>query len=163
MLKNKFYFIVLVQPPVFRTALKELANSERKYNFKVTDKDHDGNEFGPIIGANVSGSYDGVCEYPDAPRNSSPDNDVWILIGNHLSGEEAAKTTAHEAYGHGFFYELKMQGFDVTVGHRYSTEVGTTEDGGMFIKFVKTNLYLEDHIKKVENEAGKNYQSRQKK
>ena len=144
------------------TALKELANSERKYNFKVTDKDSDGEEFGPITGNNVKGSYDGVCEYPGALRDPSPDNDVWILVGDHLSEGDAAETTAHEAYGHGYFYELKMQGNNVTIEHTSSFDTYTTENGETGFKLVKTNLKLENQIKKVTNQARENYQSRKK-
>ena len=64
--------------------------------------------------------------------------------------------TAHEAYGHAYFYDLKQQGQDVNVNHKYATEL---DKDGQCCMFVPSNHALENQILKVTNQARFNYQS----
>lgn len=75
---------------------------------------------------------------------------------------QQTKTTAHEAYGHAFFYETKNQNIEAAC-HTY-----TIVDGGSYydedydmeipiLKQVPTNIELELQIENVVNEAEFNY------
>ena len=142
------------------TALKALANSEIEYKFQVTDKDHEGKTFYD----NNENFYNGVCEIPGSINNPSPDNAVWILVGKHLQPEKAVQTTAHEAYGHAYFYDLQQHGIDVNPYHNYQPVTVESETNGEGIKviFRDANKALVNQIKIVEMQAKSNYLSRKK-
>jgi len=140
------------------TALKSLANSETKYKFKVTSQDHKGNSF---VDNDSKYSYHGVTEMPGAELNPSPDKDVWVLVSDHRAGADAAETTAHEAYGHAYFYELEKQGKEVNPNHTYRSEI-SNETNSMEINLigVPSNTALENQIKLVSEQARRNFKSR---
>lgn len=139
-------------------ALKSLANSEIKYKYAVTDKDHSGKSFSEEQGK----LYRGVTEMPGAKNNPSPDNDVWILTSSFASEKMQAKNTAHEANGHGFIYE---QTRDVLkASHTYSSAYSEEWDSELKAVItvstrVATNVPLEKQIKAVEKEALQNYET----
>ena len=60
----------------------------------------------------------GVTMIPNAPEDPSPDNDVYIYVCRNMPEEHQVRTTAHEGYGHAYFYELQQQGFDVYPFHK---------------------------------------------
>jgi RHS repeat-associated protein len=139
------------------TALKTLAKSETLYKFSVAEKDLQGAAFHDKgEGKNF---YYGVTQMPNNEDKPSPDNDVYIITWNKLSEEKQVENTAHEAYGHAYFYELKQQGQNVNVNHTRTAELN--ENGECCI-FVPSNHALENQIKKVTNQARTNYQSRKK-
>jgi RHS repeat-associated protein len=140
------------------TALKSLANSDIKYKFKVTSQDHRGEKF---VDNNSRNYYHGVTEMPGAEFDPSPDDDVWVLVGDHRVGADAAETTAHEAYGHAYFHELERQGKEVNPNHTYRMEI-SNETNPMEIELigVASNVALENQIKLVSEQAIKNYNSR---
>jgi RHS repeat-associated protein len=148
------------------TALKTLANSKTTYSFQVSEAGHDGEKFydNSATGGNY---YRGVTEIPNAQSNPSPDDKVHIMVGSVLSEEQQVMTTAHEAFGHGLFFEFKQQGQDVEPNHTYKTE-GTMEWDEVIqmnapvIFQVPTNTKLENQINSVVNQAKINYDSRKK-
>ncbi len=146
-------------------ALKALAKSEIVYSFHVTDKDHEGNAF--YDNSATGGNYErGVTEMPNAESNPSPDNKVYILVGNNLGEKQQAMTTAHEAFGHAYFYEIYR---DVNkASHTYKSEGSMYWDNGLQMNVfevtkVPTNLPLENQIKTVVKQAENNYDARKKK
>jgi RHS repeat-associated protein len=138
-------------------ALKELAKSDTKYIFSVADKDLEGNDF--FDKGDGKNFYRGVTSIPGNKTSPSPDNDVHIIIYSKLSDEEQAITTAHEAFGHGFFNELKKQNENINVNHTYRTEL---DENGQCCVGVASNHALENQILKVENQARTNFKSRKK-
>jgi len=147
------------------TALKALANSEVVYSFQVSDKDHEGNVYydNSAKGGNY---YRGTTEMPNAESNPSPDNKVYILVGNNLDEKQQAMTTAHEAFGHAYFYEIYR---DVNkASHTYKSEGSMYWDNGLQMNVfevtkVPTNIPLENQIKTVVKQAENNYDTRNKK
>lgn len=83
-----------------------------------------------------------------------------------MSPEGQATNTAYEAYGYAYFYELKQQGKDVNPFHKYKFVNGEevweplTESLITVSSWVDTNIQLYDQIKKVEEQARYNYNSR---
>lgn len=56
----------------------------------------------------------------------SPDDDVHILVGDVLSDEQQTLTTAHEAYGHAYVYDITND--FVQACHTYGNEFGEEWD-----------------------------------
>ena len=150
------------------TALLTLAQSEQNYIFSVSDKDVNGKLFFEI-NSNVLNpnnySY-GVTHIPNAEFDPSPDNNVYIVTASFLSEEQQAKNTAHEGYGHGYFYELSKTNSSIDPNHQkvvvkteYEYDENTKTEIPTFY-FNSINYKLEEQIKKVEDEAVKNYNSR---
>lgn len=146
------------------TALKTLANSEIVYSFEVSNKDHDGNEF--FDNTAKGGNYSrGVTELPNAQSNPSPDNKVHIIVGSVLEDKQQVKTTAHEGYGHAYFYELTR---DVQkASHTFKSVGSVVWDEELKINTfvstkVPTNTPLENQINKVVKQAERNYNERKK-
>ncbi|MDE6018837.1 MAG: hypothetical protein K2G85_08510 [Muribaculaceae bacterium] len=75
---------------------------------------------------------------------------------------------AHELYGHGYFYELNKQGYDVNPFHDYKsvTYEGEPIPGCSIPEIISVrvdfNSKLVEQIKIVTNLARKNYNSRNK-
>lgn len=141
------------------TALKAEANSEIKYRYMVTDKDHAGKSFSEEKGK----MYRGVTEFPDAQENPSPNNDVWILTSKFASNKLQARNTAHEGYGHAHMYEITRD--VIKSSHTYKNEGSSEWDDELKMRIpvtmkVPTNQPLENLIKNVEKEAIDNYESR---
>ena len=145
------------------TALKALANSEINYMFRVQNTDDLGEAFREI---SETSNYRGVTEMPGATMNPSPDGNVHIIVGSILSEKQQVLTTAHEAYGHGYFYELSKKDSSYNPFHTkgvigYKNEYDEEFKINQIISiFGNTNLKLEEHIKLVEQQALRNYESR---
>lgn len=149
------------------TALKTLANSETKYKFVVSEKDVNGKSF---TGENAENYYYGLTAVPDPdPAGSkSPDGDVWIYTSSFLSEGKQAENTAHEGYGHAYFYDLNKTDKTVDPWHRWENQSVLEWDSELkmnvpIVTFSPANKKLEDQIKTVTTQARKNYDSRKKK
>ena len=147
------------------TALKALANSEIVYSFQVADKDHNNVDYydNSATGGNY---YRGTTEMPNAESNPSPDDKVYILVGRVLNEKQQVKTTAHEAFGHAYFYE-KTRNVE-QASHTYKSEGHTIWDEEFQMDVfesikIPTNTILENQINKVVKQAEENYDKRNKK
>ncbi|KFD38090.1 hypothetical protein AT05_11925 [Schleiferia thermophila str. Yellowstone] len=151
-------------------ALLTLAKSETVYKFVVAESYPNMNNEGkpePLVGDGQNGTK-GVTLIPGAKEDPSPDNDVWIYTSNKLSEKRQAENTAHEGYGHAYFYELQQQGQDVNPYHDYKvvdTRMEYDEELKMEVPVMimgDTNKKLDGQIKKSEKEAGENYEKGKK-
>ena len=143
-------------------ALKTLVNSSIEFKFLVTDKDVEGV---PFKSGNVN-YYRGLTAIPGEPYKPSIDENVWIYTSSLEPELKQTENTAHEAYGHAYFYELKRSGKDdVDYHHRYINQLGTPqwdEDLKMMIPpliRVDSNEKLRSQIKTVESQARFNYEN----
>lgn len=142
------------------TALKALANSEINYLFRVQNTDDLGEAFREI---SETSNYRGVTELPGATKNPSPDGNVHIIVGSILSEKQQVLTTAHEAYGHGYFFELTR---DVSKSsHTFSQKSKVEWDYEFNVPSytsikIPTNIELEKQIKLVVQQALRNYENR---
>jgi len=108
--------------------------------------------------------YFGVTEMPGAENDPSPDNNVYIRVFRILSPIQQAKTTAHEAYGHAYLFDVTKEITDKvsSASHQY-THIDTFEwDPEWNCKgIVSTNIpistTLENRIKEVVTETMINY------
>jgi RHS repeat-associated protein len=141
-------------------SLKRLAKSETVYNFQVVEKTHEGKSF--YDNSDVGGNFfRGVTEMPGAKSDASPDNKVYILVGDCLSESQQATTTAHEAYAHGYLFDLT--GDYIKASHTYDSKGRVVWDEELKQHVfestrVPTNKRLESRIKRVEKQAKKNYE-----
>lgn len=143
-------------------SIKQLATSNTNYIFKVADKGHDGKAFydNSSSGGNY---YRGVTEMPGAQSAPSPDENVYIFVGACLSPKQQAMTTAHEAYAHGYLYDIT--GSVEAASHTYGSGVKMewNEDYQMNIPVsvrIETNKTLVDRLNRVVNQAKNNYEKR---
>ncbi len=144
-------------------SIKQLALSEDNYYvFKVADKDHKGEAF--YDNTNSGGDFHrGVTEMLEAQIDPSPDNNIYILVGACLSPEQQVITTAHEAYGHGYLYDIT--GSFIAASHKFVPGVRMewdkelNKESYMLIR-VDTNKTLADRINIVVNQAKYNYEKR---
>jgi len=154
-------------------ALKAEANSDVKYKYAVTDKDHSGKSFSEESGK----MYRGVTEMPGAENNASPDKDVWVLTSSVASEKLQAKNTAHEGFGHGYMYEQTRDVNKASHQSQTSTNIysptlnfGTKMQGDYIQSYsypmmdyetitIDGNLLLQIQINNVQNETEKNYES----
>ena len=133
------------------TALKALANSEIVYCFQVADKDHSGNTY--FDNSATSGNYyGGTTEMPNAKTYPSPDDKVYILVGSVFNEKQQVMITAHEAFGHAYFYENSRN--VEKASHTYKSEGRMVWDEKLQMNVfestkVPTNLTLENKIKIV--------------
>ena len=104
-------------------ALRTLAKSNIIYNFIVTDKDVEGEAFRN----SKTNYYRGLTAFPNEENKPSKDNDVWIYTSSLENEAVQAENTAHEAYGHAYFYDLQKSGKDVDYHHRYVNQIGEPE------------------------------------
>ena len=144
------------------TALKLLSSCTTLYLAIVSD-----NAFGDVFyekGSKIDYPENfnyGVTCMPNASQNPSPDNNVYIFTAFFLNSEGKVTNTAHELYGHAYFYELSKTS-DVNPNHVYGV-VGkgiSYEEGYGFLEhniYGETNLKLLDQINKATNEAIKNF------
>ena len=98
---------------------------------------------------------------PNAESNPSPDNKVYVLVGKNLNEKQQVMTTAHEAFGHAYFYEVYRN--VVKASHTYKPEVRVIWDEELHMNIfeitkVPTNLILENQIKTVVKQAENNYE-----
>ena len=150
------------------TALSTLANSEINYIFAVSDRDVNGSEFfekGSDANNPNNFSY-GVTNLPGAENDPSPDNNVYIYTASFLDEKIQARNTAHEGYGHAYFFELKKSDESINPSHTKGV-VGTGSEYDSYTKknvpyfiFGNTNKKLEEQIKKVEQQAIENYEEK---
>ncbi len=148
------------------SALKLLSNSETKYYFNVGEKDMEGKAFyekGTLEDAPDNYRY-GVTLLPGAENSPSPDEDVYIYTASFLSDKMQARNTAHEAYGHAYFYELSKLNPVYNPNHTRGVTGYATENDPVFGSYIvpilgQTNSLLEEQIKKVEQEAINNYEN----
>ncbi len=151
------------------TALKTLANSDTNYIFAVSD-----NHFG-VPFYEVGTNYDypknfsyGVARLPGAENNPSPDNNVYIFTASFLDMRIQVRNTAHEGYGHAYFYELSKTDPSVNPNHtkeivRFDKEFDKEYNMELQIPvFGNTNISLENQILKVEQQALHNYEKNKK-
>ena len=149
------------------TALKALANSSIIYSFSVSNKNISGKEFydkGTPGHLPTDYSY-GITHLPLNESEPSPNENVYIITASFLSEEMQALNTAHEGYGHAYFYELKQSDKSLNPNHTYGI-VGHEEIYDQELNstypipiFGKTNHALERQIKIVEEQAVKNYRN----
>ena len=144
------------------TALKSLANSDTKYKFSVAKKDLDGEKFRDV----ENDYYYGVTHIPNNTDKPSPDNDVHIITWSGLDEEGQVKNTAHEAYGHAYFFELSKSDKNINPNHDNVPILTGVEWNAEFninvpVFTVKDmNAKLVKQIKTVENQAVNNYRNR---
>ena len=147
------------------TALKLLSNSQTKYYINVGEVDMDGNPFynkGTIVGMPDNYRY-GVTFLPGAENSPSPDENVYIYTASFLDEKKQACNTAHEAYGHAYFYELSKSNPIYNPYHTRGVVGNQIEHDPVFGDyevpiFGQTNKLLEEQIKKVEQETIDNYE-----
>ena len=156
------------------TALKELANSETTYIFSTQEEYTDGKGETEELTDNPSKGAVGVTLIPGASEDPSPDNNVHVITSSKLSKEKQASNTAHEGYGHAYFYELRKQGDGVSPNpfhkYKYEFKYGPEEwyePARTFIPSLiairrETNTKLGKQIKIVEQQAINNFRSRKK-
>ena len=147
-------------------ALKALANSSINYKFMVADKDINGKAFFDkgFDNDNPQNYSYGVTNLPGAANDSSPDNDVYIFTASFLDAKAQAKNTAHEGYGHAYFYELKQKNPSIEPSHTFGV-VGYVKEFDPYFNqvvsypvFGKNNTELEEQINIVEQQAIDNYE-----
>ena len=147
-------------------ALRCLANSSTNYIFSVSDQDINGFVFyekGTNVKYPNNFSY-GVTNIPNAENDASPNDNVYIYTATFLDKKTQVRNTAHEGYGHAYFYELSKKDALINPFHTYDI-VGHIKEYDDFFKKVilvpihgKSNSKLEVQISKVENEALENYE-----
>lgn len=104
----------------------------------------------------------GVTLIPGAEEDPSPDNNVHIITNSSLSPETQITNTAHEAYGHAYFYELKRQGYGVNPFHKHISVPGEaffdSESGLLLTPSIRVdaNTQLDKQIRKVVEETLEN-------
>ena len=150
------------------TALRALANSETSYIFSVADQDINGNKFLEVgsDSKNPSNFSYGVTNMPGMENNPSPNNNVYIYTASFLDEKKQASNTAHEGYGHAYFYELSKSDPTLNPNHTKGV-VGTGSEYDSELKmdvpyfiFGNTNTRLEEQINRVERQAIKNYEDK---
>ena len=149
-------------------ALRALANSETSYIFAVANKDINGSKFyekGTNKEYPNNYSY-GVTNMPGMEFNPSPNDNVYIFTAAFLDEKTQTRNTAHEGYGHAYFYELSKNNPSINPNHTKGI-VGTVMEYDPDLKkdipsfiFDETNTALENQIKTVEEQAIKNYEDR---
>ena len=146
------------------TALKALAKSGINYHFNVSDNHFEGAFYDK--GGNPSNQQNyfyGITYIPNAERYPSPDNDVYIFTASFLDERRQVKNTAHEGYGHAYFYELSRKDSSYNPFHTRdvvdNTEVEYEGNKYFVPVFGLSNTKLEEQIKNVETEAIFNYEN----
>lgn len=108
----------------------------------------------------------GTTMIPGAAVEPSYDNDVHIFTSSKLSKERMVENTAHELYGHGYFYELQQQGVDVNPYHLKTTidyHMEYDDEFKMYIPVLtagRVNELLERQIQNVSRQALYNFRNR---
>jgi len=147
-------------------ALKALSNSDIRYTFIVSDEFRVNGNTIKLVSEDESG-IKGITLLPNAELHPSPDNNVYIYTSKFLSLERQASNTAHEGYGHAYFYELMHQGKDVDPFHHYKFELlPPTFDDELgreipTLGWTDSNDLLKHQIQVVEQQAINNYKSKQ--
>lgn len=147
------------------SALKTLLESSTNYLFNVSDKDINGKSFFEK-GTNCDYPNNylyGITNLPNAENDPSPDENVYIFTASFLDERTQARNTAHEGYGHAYFYELSKKDPSINPNHTRG-KIGIQKEYDSELKmeiefpvFGKTNIRLERQISTVEQQALKNY------
>ena len=147
------------------SALKTLSESSTNYLFNVSDKDINGKAFFEK-GTNCDYPNNylyGITNLPNAENDLSPDENVYIFTASFLDERTQARNTAHEGYGHAYFYELSKKDPSINPNHTRG-KIGIQKEYDSELKmeiefpvFGKTNTRLERQISTVEQQALKNY------
>ena len=147
------------------SALKTLSESSTNYLFNVSDKDINGKAF---FEKGTNRDYPnnylyGITNLPNAENDPSPDENVYIFTASFLDERTQAKNTAHEGYGHAYFYELSKKDPSINPNHTRG-KIGIQKEYDSELKmeiefpvFGKTNTRLERQISTVKQQALKNY------
>ena len=147
------------------SALKTLSESSTNYLFNVSDKDINGKAF---FEKGTNRDYPnnylyGITNLPNAENDPSPDENVYIFTASFLDERTQAKNTAHEGYGHAYFYELSKKDPSINPNHTLG-KIGIQKEYDSELKmeiefpvFGKTNTRLERQISTVEQQVLKNY------
>ena len=147
------------------SALKTLSESSTNYLFNVSDKDINGKVF---FEKGTNRDYPnnylyGITNLPNAENDPSPDENVYIFTASFLDERTQARNTAHEGYGHAYFYELSKKDPSINPNHTRG-KIGIQKEYDSELKmeiefpvFGKTNTRLERQISTVEQQALKNY------
>ena len=147
------------------SALKTLSESSTNYLFNVSDKDINGKVF---FEEGTNRDYPnnylyGITNLPNAENDPSPDENVYIFTASFLDERTQARNTAHEGYGHAYFYELSKKDPSINPNHTRG-KIGIQKEYDSELKmeiefpvFGKTNTRLERQISTVEQQALKNY------
>ena len=147
------------------SALKTLSESSTNYLFNVSDKDINGKAF---FEKGTNRDYPnnylyGITNLPNAENDPSPDENVYIFTASFLDERTQARNTAHEGYGHAYFYELSKKDPSIDPNHTRG-KIGIQKEYDSELKmeiefpvFGKTNTRLERQISTVEQQALKNY------
>lgn len=149
------------------TALKAISSSKRNNIFSVCGAYIRKNEEVELKGNKKNGDI-GVTLTPNHSESPSPDENVYIIVSIFLPEDKQVETTAHEAYAHAYFYELKEEGADVNPFHEKEAIVvpcEPTEDNAFWPfenVWIQVNQELEDQIKSVVKQAAENYKSHKK-
>ena len=149
------------------TALKALANSSINYIFSVADKNLCDKKFFEkgSIGHEISNYFYGTTHLPSNKIDPSPDNNVYVVTASFLSEEMQVLNTAHEGYGHAYFFELKQSNESINPNHTYGIvgfEEVYDEEFNMIqpvLVYGNNNHALETQIKIVEKQAVENYRN----
>lgn len=147
------------------TALKAVVNSETSFYVATAEKYTTDGKTKELKESSDKGTV-GVTLIPGASEEPSPDNNVHIYVNSQMPEINQTSTTAHELYGHGYFYVLKTQGMDINPFHDYRPVINM----GEFIPecnmrdIVSTrvdfNTQLDSQIKVVTKLATNNFKSR---
>ena len=149
------------------TALKCVVNSETIFYVATASQYESGNRIRVMKSANDERGTIGVTLMPNAEVDPSPDIDVHIYTSNMIPILDQVENTAHELYGHGYFYDLKMQGKNVNPSHDYKpySMEGPKIEGcninDIDLYRIDFNLPLWKQIYKTTNQAKENYKLRQ--
>lgn len=91
---------------------------------------------------------------------------TYIYTASFLDEKTQTRNTAHEGYGHAYFYELSRSNPSINPNHtrgivstvtEYDTEL---QENVVYPIFGLTNTTLENQIRTVENQAIYNYENR---
>jgi hypothetical protein len=149
-------------------ALKALANSETKYIFSVANKDKYDNAFVEkgYDKENPVNYYYGITHIPGNTNEPSPDNNVYIITADFLCLQKQVENTAHEGYGHAYFYELSKSDPSINPNHiKGDPDMKLITDPESGVKmpvftYKESNTALESQIGKAVKQAKNNYHER---
>ncbi|MBO5444047.1 MAG: RHS repeat-associated core domain-containing protein, partial [Muribaculaceae bacterium] len=149
------------------TALKTVVNSEINFYVTTASEYTTNGQTKKFKESSDKGTV-GVTLIPGAREEPSPDNNVHIYVNSQMPEINQTATTAHELYGHGYFYALKSKGLDVNPFHHAENIKESyffNEELNLY-EFVLTrnerNEKLDEQIKLVSTQVIKNYINRER-
>lgn len=130
-------------------ALKSLSQSSINYYFSVSDMDINGKKFyekGTGHKDPQNYSY-GVTNLPGAKEDPSIDENVYIFTASFLNERTQARNTAHEGYGHAYFYELSRKDSSINPSHTHKDVESYKEYDPELKMDVWTIVYEKNNVK----------------